>query len=52
MWECPECGALFSVASASSIEEPDGTITGGSECPECGAFVADDDVAEEDEEAL
>jgi predicted nucleic acid-binding Zn-ribbon protein len=47
--ECPECGAIFFAASASSVEEPDGSITGGVECPECGAFLSDDEL-EEDEE--
>jgi len=39
--ECPECGAIFFVASASSVEEA-GEIVGGVECPECGAFIDDE----------
>jgi DNA-directed RNA polymerase subunit RPC12/RpoP len=40
-WECEECGHVFSVASASSIEEGDEIIPGVT-CPECGAFVFTD----------
>lgn len=47
--ECYECGAIFFTASASSIEEPDGTIIGGAECPECGAFISNDELAEQDD---
>jgi len=50
--ECPECGAIFFVASASSVEEPDGTICGGVECPECGTFISDEELEQQDDEEI
>ena len=41
-WECEECGHVFFVASASSIEDC-GEIVPGVTCPECGAFVFTDE---------
>lgn len=43
MWECPECGHMFTVASASSDESG-----GGVECPACGAFISDEELEAQD----
>lgn len=46
MWECEECGHIFSSGSAWSGPEPE--CEPGVLCPNCGAFVPDDSVVEED----
>jgi ribosomal protein S27AE len=47
-WECEECGYVFWVASASSMDLG-GEIIGGVTCPRCGAFVFTDDEEYDDE---
>lgn len=49
MWECPECGAFFGSASASSVEDGD-EIVGGVDCPECGAFISDEELKQGSED--
>ncbi len=48
MWECEECGHIFSSGSASSGPEPE--CEPGVTCPNCGAFVPDDSIVDEGDE--